>query len=100
MDWLQATGTLKLTANIGLDFGTAGYDLYAEFMDIGLGASASATLEGLTLYMEGQMCISAGCSVQVTISERHPHISKGQYYKSEIVIVKINFTTHPQRPVL
>jgi hypothetical protein len=54
-----------LTANIGLDSGTAGYDMRAEFMDIGLGASASATLEGLSLYMEASMCIDPGCSLQV-----------------------------------
>ena len=65
LDLLQATNTLKLTANIGLDSGTAGYDLYAEFMDIGLGADASATLQGLSLYMEGDMCLNPGCSVQV-----------------------------------
>ncbi len=63
--YLQTTGALKLTANIGLDTGTAGYDLRAEFMDIGLGASASANVQGLSLYLEGQMCLSAGCSVQV-----------------------------------
>jgi hypothetical protein len=48
-----------------LDSGTAGYDMRAEFMDIGLGASASATLEGLSLYMEASMCIDPGCSLQV-----------------------------------
>ena len=46
----QATGTIKLSANIGLDYGEAGYDARAEFMDIGISASAEAKLTNFALY--------------------------------------------------
>ena len=64
----QGTGTIKLSANIGLDYGEAGYDARAEFMDIGISASAGATLENFALYLEAEMCINPGCSLQVFFS--------------------------------
>lgn len=60
------SNNLKLTAHVGLEDATAGYKARAEFMDIGIGASADARIRGVDVYFEADMCVNEGCSLQLT----------------------------------
>ena len=64
----QVSSTVKLSASIGLDYGEAGYDVRAEFMDIGISASTAATVQNLALYLEAEICMQPGCSFQISLN--------------------------------
>ena len=67
----QVSSTVKLSASIGLDYGEAGYDVRAEFMDNGISASTGATVENFALYLEAEICMQPGCSFQVRLNIFH-----------------------------
>ena len=60
------SNNLKLTAHVGLSDANAGYSARAEFMDIGIGASADARINGVDVYFEADMCVDQGCSLKLT----------------------------------
>ena len=62
----MANGKLGLSANIGINDAKAGYGASAEFMDIGISASADAKIETVKVFFEAEMCLASGCSLQLT----------------------------------
>lgn len=58
-----------LTAYIGMTNADAGYDAKAEFMGIEVGASADANIKNVQVYFEAEMCLTDGCTLQLTIFE-------------------------------
>lgn len=54
-------GQFKLSANLGIGRSTAGYSASAEFMGIGVSASASATIAKVDCFFEAEMCLQSGC---------------------------------------
>ena len=57
---------LSLSANIGINDAKAGYAASAEFMDVGISASADAKIQTVKVYFEAEMCLSSGCSLALT----------------------------------
>ena len=64
---------IGLTANVGIENGKAGYTARAEFMDIGISASADVKIETVKVYFEAEMCINPGnrtsYSIQTTLGQ-------------------------------
>ena len=61
-----ANNKLSLSANIGINDAKAGYAASAEFMDIGISASADAKIQTVKVYFEAEMCLNSGCSLALT----------------------------------
>lgn len=58
-------GQFKLSANLGIGRSTAGYSASAEFMGIGVSASASATISKVDCFLEAEMCLQSGCKANL-----------------------------------
>ena len=61
-----ANGKLTLAANVGMGQGKAHYKASASIAGIGVSASADATVAHVDLYFEAEMCLTEGCSLQLT----------------------------------
>ena len=61
-----ANNKLGLSANIGINQGKAHYKASANIEGGDVSASADATVDHVNLYFEAEMCLSEGCSLQLT----------------------------------
>merc|ERR1719369_222323 len=57
---------VTLTANVGLNDAKAGYSARAEFMDIGVSATADVKISKVDVYFSADMCIQDGCTLQLS----------------------------------
>jgi len=57
--------TARLTAYIGLGGTRAHYDASAEFMGISVGASVTADIESITIYLDATMKLEEGATLQL-----------------------------------
>ena len=57
---------LSLSANVGMGKGKAHYKASASIAGVGVSASADATVDHVNLFFEAEMCLTEGCSLQLT----------------------------------
>jgi len=64
-DFILDETTLVLTANLGVNGMDAHYDAKAEFMGVSVHASANAHVDSLTVYLDTQMTLAPGATLQI-----------------------------------
>ena len=61
-----ANNKLGLSANIGIGKGKAHYKASASIAGVGVSATADATVDHVNIFFEAEMCLTEGCSLQLT----------------------------------
>ena len=66
LDFNADTSKVTLSANVGIGASKAGYSARAEFMGVGVSASADIDVEKIDVYFDAEMCITEGCTLKLT----------------------------------